>query len=211
MSAPRSFLHTLEAARRGDEAAVNALLEAYYPTVERMAHRALLDETPYRRQGLVSLFSTGDIVQETCRSVMRDLSKFEGTNEASFVCYLTAVVHNRLHDLLRFHRAARRDRRRIEGDRTSFDVGGDAAAPDRHVASSEEAQIFLATLGELPKRERGLLVGKLEHDRTFVELAEELGYPSPDAARKAYHKAHARLLVRLRRHGVRGPDGGATQ
>jgi RNA polymerase sigma factor (sigma-70 family) len=196
------FKTLLDAARRGDSRARERLLERYYPTVERMAHRALLGETPYRRLGLMSLFSTGDIVQETCRAVLRDIDGFVGETESSFVCYLTAVVHHRLHDMLRFHNRARRDRSRVVGAEAAEGERSPAREPVDLAQRSEETSLFLGALERLGAGDRHLVIGRLEHRATFQELADELRLPSAEAARKAFCRAHARLLLALRRVGL---------
>jgi RNA polymerase sigma factor (sigma-70 family) len=202
LSDPFDFSATLAAARRGDREARERLLVRYYPTVERMAHNALLGETPYRRLGLMALFSTGDIVQETCRQVLNNLDDFQGESEASFVSYLTAVVHNRLFDMLRFHHRARRDRNRHTREGELPDSAAHGPGPSRLAAASEEAQLFLATLEGMPPRDRRLLIGRLENGDTFQKLADDLGISSADHARKLFHRAQATLLVRLRRAGL---------
>ena len=66
----------------------------------------------------------------------------------------------------------------------------------------EQHQILRQILASFSHKHQMLLRLRLEEDRGYAEVARELGYASADAARKTFHKIHARLLVRLRAAGV---------
>ena len=93
---PFDFRMILEAARRGDRAATEVLFRRFYPGVERMVHRSLSQDLRSNRPWLNVRFSTGDVVQDVFRSLLRDLSGFEGDTEGTFSWYLAMVVRNRL-------------------------------------------------------------------------------------------------------------------
>lgn len=200
------FPNMLAAARGGDRAALDALCAAHYPTVERIAHRELRVELGASAGNLVALFSTGDVVQDVFRKVLTGLAAIEGITEGEFVNYMATAVRTRLLDLVRFHHAVRRDRRRTTHDTALAERSHDQH-PLRRSALEEQVRIYFSILDGFDARERALLVRRLDGGATFESLADELGFPSPDAARKAFHKLHARLLVRLQRHGVT-PDAG---
>ncbi len=199
------FLADVEAARHGDEAAKNALFDRFYPVVQRIVHRSLAAELRPNRPWLGAMFSTGDVVQEVFLSVLRDLESFEGATEGAFVNYLVAVTKHRVVDAIRFHEAVRRDRRREASTVLEIDTLPDAVTPADAVVSGEEVALFCSALAGLPQREQILLRERVESGTAFPVLAEELGYPSADAARKAFYAAQAKLVVRLRELGV---DGG---
>ena len=111
------FQSALAAARNGDARALDSLFDRFYPQVKRMVHRSLTADLRDKRPWLVSAFSTGDVVQEVFRHVVRDFDSFAGTSEAAFVSYLATLIKNRLVDAIRFHEAVRRDRRRLRPDR----------------------------------------------------------------------------------------------
>lgn len=196
------FPSCIAAARRGDPKALEVLCERYYPAVQRMAHAALRARNGGADPHLVALFSTGDIVQDVFRSVLRNLGSFTGESEGEFVNYLVVSVRTRLVDMLRFHMAVRRDRRRTEPVGESAADFLDERCPDELLSLEEQVQIYYAVLEGTPARQRILLVRRLGGEASFQDLADELDFPSADAARKAYAKAHARLLVELRRRGV---------
>ena len=86
----------------------------------------------------------------------------------------------------------------------SFSLSVDVLSPDPSGDRflDEQVQTYYLVLDDLPSRSRLLLVRRLGGEASFQELADELDFPSADAARKAYAKAHARLLIELRRRGV---------
>lgn len=193
------FQATLAAARNGDSAAMEELFEVFYPRVQRMVHRGLSRDLRSTRPWLTARFSTGDVVQEVFRSLLKDLRGFRGTGEDAFTGYLAMVVRNRLLDAIRFHEAAQRD-----GRRTSPSVGdADAASPHSDPVAdallADEAESFQEVLKTLPETEQLLLRARLEQGARFSDLAEQLGYSSPSAARRAFYAAQAQLVIRLRK------------
>ena len=203
------FQATLAAAQRGDEAALNTLLLHSYPAVQRMVHQSLASSTRRNRPWLAALFSTGDVVQEVFLSVLRDVDSLEGVTETTFVGFLATLVRNRLVDSIRFHEAVRRGAKSAKPmDDDASEAVSKGAAPPEQAARLEEIDQFCRILATTPTRERALLVGRIEHEEPFATLAANLGYPSEDAARKAFYGAQARLLLRLRQAGV---DTGGTR
>ena len=198
---PTTFQKTLQAARAGDRQALEDLCEQFYPTVRSMVHRSLACDLRIKRPWISSLFSTGDVVHEVFQGVLRDLDKVEGQDEEAFAGFLARLVRNRLIDAIRFHEAARRDRRLAAVSLDKVDPASSTRGPSARVAMEEEFSIYLAALEEFSQRERLLLRERMEREESFVLLAELLAYPSPDAARKAFYTLQARLLMKLRKHG----------
>jgi len=200
------FQSALAAARNGDARALDSLFDRFYPQVKRMVHRSLTADLRDKRPWLVSAFSTGDVVQEVFRHVVRDFDSFAGTSEAAFVSYLATLIKNRLVDAIRFHEAVRRDRRRLRPAVDGRDVESGTRQPAERLAAVEDLERFCGVLLSFPTRERTLLRTRLETGGTFAELADSCGYPSADAARKAFYTAQSRLLLRLRAAGVSSQD-----
>lgn len=197
------FRALLAGAARGDREALDALLTCYYPAVQAMVHRALATDLRLKRPWLAAMFSTGDVVQEVFCGVVRDIGSFDGADEGAFVAFLATMVKNRLIDAIRFHEAVRRDQRRaIKLGDSEPDFDGAAPDPAQAVALDEQVQRFLRVVNTFEPRERLLLRDRLDLGVGFRELAEQLGYPSEDAARKAFYAAHAKLVLRLRSAGV---------
>ena len=192
------FHEQLAAARGGDQEALDALFQRFYPRVQRMVHHSLATDLRTNRPWLTARFSTGDVVQEVFRSVLKDLEVFEGRNEHAFVGYLAMIVRNRILDAIRFHEAARRDGRRgsVPAEDSRLPSGEDDPAEAR--ATEEEMRRFHDAVGEFPERERLLLRARFEQAESVQNLAEQLGYTSPSAARRAFYAAQARLALMLR-------------
>lgn len=195
---PRGFQATLEAARQGDGTAVEELFQAFYPRVERMVHLALSRDLRRSRPWLLARFSTGDVVQEVFRGLLRDLTGFRGEGEEAFSGYLAMVVRNRLLDAVRFHEAAQRDGRRTLDAVEESDPAGAENEPLQELATAEELERFHQVLESFEEREQLLLRGRLEQELGFQELADRLGYSSKFAARRAYYSVQALLVIRLR-------------
>lgn len=201
-----AFLDVLERARCGDREARGTLVEQFYPQVRAIVHRSLATDLRNNRPWLLARFSTGDVVQEVFQSVLGDLDAFQGSTERSFAGYLSMLVRNRIIDAIRFHEADRRDGRRSAPGPEDGDHTSGAVAPDGEAARREQRALLFAALAELPERERLLVRARFEDTASFRELAEQLGYGSESAARRAYQTAHARLAVRLARNQPRGGE-----
>lgn len=194
---PTSFHDLIESARQGHKGALDQLFTQFYPVVERLVHKSLARDLHQSRPWLAARFSTGDIVQEVFRSVLRDLPSFAGDNEAAMIGYLTMVVRNRIVDAIRFHEAERRDGRRADSS-DELDPGDQGARDPAQLASAAEELLRLqAALARFPEREQLLLRARFEGQGSFEELAEQLGYGSESAARRAFHAAQARLTIEL--------------
>jgi RNA polymerase sigma factor (sigma-70 family) len=190
------FAQTLAAARKGDRAALDRLLAEVYPQVRELVHAALATDLRRRRPWLTAMFSTGDVVQEVFCGVIRDLDGFEGVHAGAFVRYLATMVKNRLVDAVRFHEARRRDVRRAR-DHVDPDSVGKPVDPSSLAEYQDELIAYTRALATFPQREQVLLRERLHGGQTFKDLASLLGYGSEDAARRAFHAAQARLLLRL--------------
>ena len=198
----------LARARSGASDARNELVARFHDRVAALVHRQLRQRLRPQQHAVLRLLSTGDIVQEVFVDVLRGLDRWEGEREDAFVTLLATLVEHRLLDQVRRSQAARRDVRRV-GDAGPVTVG--AAANERSPATlagnEEQVAIYRDVLATFSDRERALLALRLEDGVEFAELAERLAWPSADAARKAFHTAQAKLLLRLRQ---RGADPGGT-
>jgi RNA polymerase sigma factor (sigma-70 family) len=194
----------LQAARGGDEPARAELVSRFYPRVQALVHGQIQRRLRAGGHGALARMSTGDVVQEVFLEVLRGLDRWEGNDEEAFVGLLVTLVEHRLVDQVRHHQASRRDVRR-QGDAGPVTAGvGTDRTPSMAAAEHEQLAIYREVLCAFPDRERALLSLRIEEQLEFKELAARLAYPSPDAARKAFHSLQARLLLRLRQRGI-GP------
>lgn len=191
------FLETLEKARAGDRGALEVLAERFYPVVEQLVHQRLAADLRRSQPWLSARFSTGDVVHSVFESVLWDLGDFAGRSEEAFVGYLATVVRNRILDALRFHRAAQRDGRKGRPITGEFDIEGLEADPAEFAAATEDAERLLAAIARFEPRVQHLLRARIEGLASFRELAEQLGYGSESAARRAFFEAQARVSLEL--------------
>ncbi len=194
----------------GDRDAQAELIRRFYPQVQQMVHRELERDFRKQHKWILPLFSTGDIVQEVFTGVMQSLDDFEVEDEESFARYLTTLVKHRLVDALRHHEAGRRDARRQVAPPTSAESGGpvDDPTPSIAAAISEQLTAFREVLDTFQMRERTLLELRLVEQEQYADVAQKLGYPTADAARKAFNQAQAKLVVKLKRRGIHPPTLG---
>lgn len=197
-SHPADFRRTLDLAQGGDAEALELLFRHFYPIVQQLVHASLTRDLRAKRPWLASLFSTGDIVQDVFKDTLKDITSFHGASEREFVGFLAALVRNRLIDSIRYHQAALRDRRMLRKLGDGIEPASAAPGPATGLVKEEELEAFQQALSSFPDRERLLLRERLEYGTQFQNIAERLGYPSADSARKAFNVAQARLLIRLR-------------
>lgn len=195
----------LDEARDGDATARGELVSRFYDRVAAMVHRQLQTRLRPQQHALLRQLSTGDFVQEVFVEVLRGLDRWDGDSEEAFTALLATLVEHRIVDQIRRSQAARRDVRR-QGDAGPATVGAAAGSrgPGTRASNHEEVEIYREVLDSFAERERALLSLRLEDGLEFADLAARLAYPSPDAARKAFHSAEARLLLRLRERGIAG-------
>jgi len=193
-------------AQGGDDTALNELLGRYQNRVRYVIRMRM---GPHLRQTVESV----DILQEVLIAAIMGFERFEMRNEASFLNWLAAIAENKIRDAVDFAHAGKRDVRRQRplepvrnvdqsGDHV-FEMAGTGLAPADLVDNAELLELLAECVHELPELQRKAFV--LRH---FVfeapewgAIAEELGSPSPDAARMTWGRATVTLskLIERRR------------
>jgi DNA-directed RNA polymerase specialized sigma24 family protein len=74
-----------------------------------------------------------------------------------------------------------------------------AGSPLEEAIGQEALARYQAALTRLRPEEREAIVARIEMDYSYAELAEVLGKPTPDAARKAAQRALLRLAEEMKR------------
>lgn len=162
--------------------------------VRQLVRQAL---SPALRRRLES----SDIVQDVLMAVHRDGAAQDPERSANFLHWVAGVVRNRIRNLADYHGAQIRSlQREVSSDGVPPEPGAPDAEPISQLALHEEVRHLLEQLAALPEPERQLILLRDFEARSWDEVAELTGHPSPDAARVA----HARLLVRLARDMNRG-------
>jgi RNA polymerase sigma-70 factor (ECF subfamily) len=179
------FSELLKAAREGDEEALAQLYERYGGPVAGAVRKRL--GQPLRRR-----FDTLDLAHSVFAEVIRDLPRFKDRGELAFRHWLYIKVESKVASKLRKHLGRKGERR--EG-RLSAVQPENPDTPSAHAAAIEETERARDIFEALDDDKRTLMKLRLDDGLSFAEIADRLGLPSADAARKRY----ARCLADLRR------------
>ena len=188
-SAPGSSLNLLRKAQAGDGVALERLLERQLPGLYRWARGRL-------PRWARDISDTADLVQETVLHTIRRIGSFDPRHRHALQSYLRQAILNRI----------RNEYRRL-GRRPPPEVLGDSEA-DRHESPlegairSEQDALYHEALARLRVEDRAAIVGRLELNYSYEQLALVLGKPTPDAARVALRRAIVRLAAEMDRAHV---------
>jgi RNA polymerase sigma-70 factor (ECF subfamily) len=171
----------LERARAGEEAARDALFARCLPRLRRWARGRL----PVAARDLVDTF---DIVQDAALSTLRNLAAFTPEGPGAFMAYLREAVQNKIKDQYR------RVSRRPPSDSLDEESPDAGKSPLEQAIGREQLDLYEAALSRLSPADRAALVGRLELQQSYEELAEALGKPTANAARAAFIRALERLI-----------------
>jgi RNA polymerase sigma-70 factor, ECF subfamily len=179
-----STSHLIERARAGDQEAVARLVARHVTPLRRWARGKL---PKWARD----VADTDDLVQDTLLQTFRRLGEFDVRGPGAFQAYLRQAILNRVRDELR------KKSRRPQG--TCLD----GLKVDRRLSPLEEAigheaiERYEHALAALRPDEREAIIGRVEMGYSYEELADVLGKPSPDAARKWAKRALDRLIRQM--------------
>lgn len=169
----------VERAKRGDRAALDALMERYQPRLVRWATGRL---PSYAR----SLLDTSDLVQETLVRTVERLGEIELPNAWSFEGYVRRAVLNRVQDQVRG--ARRRPAAELSENLTAL-----TPSPLELAIGADLAGRYEQALEQLTEEEQRLIHLRIELDFDHQEIAAIVGRGSPDAARMAFQRALRKL------------------
>jgi RNA polymerase sigma-70 factor (ECF subfamily) len=185
-----STFHLLDRANAGDREALDLLFARYLKPLQRWASGRL---PAWARAAA----DTHDLVQDTLLNAFRKIGNFEPKREGAFQAYLRQAVLNRLRDHLR--RVQARPQTEWMADR--HDETG--VSPLEHAIGMEMFERYERALSRLSTDEQEAIIGRVEMENTYDELAKNLGKPSADAARMAVTRALVRLAEEMRRGSQR--------
>jgi RNA polymerase sigma factor (sigma-70 family) len=183
--APEATVDLLARAKRGDRSALELLLERCIPALRRWAHARL----PQSARGMVD---TADMVQDTVLAALRRLDVFEARHQGALQAYLRTAVMNRIRDVIR-----QRDRRPMQGELPE-DLLDEATSPLEQLIGAQNVSFYEAALGRLRSSDREAIVGRIELQYSYEELATVLNKPTANAARVAVARALKRLVDEMR-------------
>jgi RNA polymerase sigma-70 factor (ECF subfamily) len=164
------------AARRGDVAALDALVRATYAETYTLAYRLTGNEDDAR-----------DVVQESYLRAHRGLDRFRG--DAQFTTWLYRITANCASTAVRKRRRTRTEP--LPDDAPVVEVRRDRD-PEGRAASAEDRASVAAALAGLPVRLRQVIVLRDIYDLPHRAIADELGI-SEAAAKVRLHRARRRL------------------
>lgn len=170
--------------------------EGRVSAVEQLFTRLLPDVTRWARGRLPewarSRMDTDDLVQEAFGAVFRRLDRFEPRRNQAIRAYLKQSIRNRICDEVR--RAGK-----VEvSARTDVDPISPQTSPLDEAISSENLRLYRSALDRLDQQDRELIVGRIELDFSYGQLAIATSKPSADAARVAVRRALVRLASEMK-------------
>jgi RNA polymerase sigma-70 factor, ECF subfamily len=174
----------LSLVRQGDRDALERLFARCLPPLRRWARGRL----PAAARGALD---TQDLVQDTVLNSLRRLDRFDSRHEGALQAYLRQAVLNRIRD------EARRFTRRPAAAELTDSYQSDAASPLDIAIGREGVARYEAALQQLRPGDREAIIGRLELQYDYQELAVILGKPNANAARVAVTRALARLMEHL--------------
>ena len=182
-----STFELIERAREGDQDSLDRLMARHLGPLRRFVSGRL----PHWAR---DLSDTDDLVQDTLLRTFKKIEDFEVRGAGALQAYLRQAVMNRLRDELR--RKGRSPAAvEIEGDGLDLVAEG---SPLEEAMGREAFERYQAALTRLRPEEREAIIARVEMDYSYAELAEILGKPTPDAARKAAQRALVRLAEEMR-------------
>jgi RNA polymerase sigma factor (sigma-70 family) len=183
---PESTFHLIERARAGDEQALERLFARHLKPLQRWARGRL---PKWARD----LADTDDLVQDTLVQTFKRIENFEPRHVGALQAYLRQSVLNRIRNELR-----RKGRQPHATDLDGIEVEN-ADSPLEQAIGQEAVERYEGALQRLKPEEREAIIARVEMGYSFEELAEALGKPTPDAARKTAHRALVRLAEEMKR------------
>jgi RNA polymerase sigma-70 factor (ECF subfamily) len=181
-----STVELIARAQHGDRQALNLLFDRHQAPLRRWASGRL---PAWARD----LADTDDLVQDTLLHTLRRLDAFAAQRSGALFAYLRQAVVNRIRDELRRHR------RRPETGQLDENVMAADESPVERAMGRQVTERYERALATLNAGDREAIIARLELGYSYAELAEALGKPSAEAARKAAARALIRLADRMGR------------
>lgn len=181
-----STLELITRARAGDQQAIERLFARHLKPLQRWASGRL-------PRWARDLADTDDLVQDTLLQTFKRIGDFEPRRVGALQAYLRQAIVNRLRDELR--------RKGRGPDSTDLkDIELDATqSPLEEAIGREAVDNYQRALQRLKREEREAIIARVEMGYSYDELAELLGKPTREAARKAAQRALVRLAEEMKR------------
>lgn len=187
---PQSSLNSDELiarAKAGDQGALSALFRRQLGPLRNWARGRL-------PRWARAVTDTADLVQEALLQTFRRLDRFDDRGRGALQAYLRRAIANRVVDEIR--RVARRPIDFDDGE-AGLEHPDEGPSPFDQVLDAEHEKLYKAALATLTEDERQLVVGRLELDYWYEQLALVSNRTTADAARIAVRRAVLKLVQRM--------------
>jgi RNA polymerase sigma factor (sigma-70 family) len=172
-------------ARAGDREAMDRLFDRHLKPLGRWARGRL-------PQWARDLTDTDDLVQDALLQTFKHIDDFEHRGVGALYAYLRQSLINRLRDQLR-----RQGRRPSMAPLDDVEIE-DAESPLERAIGREGIERYQRALERLRPEEREAIIARIEMGYTYPEMAQALGKPTAEAARKAAQRALVRLAEEMK-------------
>jgi RNA polymerase sigma-70 factor (ECF subfamily) len=176
----------IDAARRGDAAALGRALEAFREYLTLVASRGI-------GPGLATKAGASDLVQETFLAAQRGIEGFRGSTQSEWRAWLETILINQLANFRRSYLDTRK--RRTECSLSPGELGGlegilpdSITPPSRQVQRQERDEAIEEAVSRLPEHYREVIRWHHDDGLTFELIGRRLGI-SADGARKLWGRA----------------------
>lgn len=191
----------IQAARRGDNSRLGALLQAYRHRLRRMVEIRMNPDLRARLDG-------SDVVQEALVEATQRIDDYEPREGCSFYLWVRFLAAQKLQQLERAHlgtakRDARRDRHLASGLPGVSSVAlanlllDSGTSPTRAVAREEDRARLLAAIESMDDTDREILALRYFENLSSADAADVLGI-TPNAASVRAVRALRKLTERMR-------------
>ena len=181
-----STFRLIDRARAGDQEALDRLFARHLKPLQRWASGRL---PKWARD----VADTDDLVQHTLLQTFKTIGGFQPHHVGALQAYLRQAVMNRIRDELR-----RKGRRPDSTDLDDLEIAG-GESPLEEAIGREAVERYERALNRLRPEDREAIIAKVEMGYSYEELADALGRPTPEAARKAAQRALVRLAEEMKR------------
>jgi RNA polymerase sigma-70 factor, ECF subfamily len=189
--APEDTIDLLALVKQGDDEARNRLVERCIPPLRRWARGRL----PLAHRGMLE---TADLVQDAVMAAIGKLQAFESRHQGALQAYLRQAVKYRISDLIR------KGKRRPRQTDLNGDVADEQTSPLDRLIGARNVERYEEALAQLRPEDREAIIGRMEMQYSYAELAVVLDKPTAEAARLAVTRAMKQLASRL----AEGPSHG---
>jgi RNA polymerase sigma factor (sigma-70 family) len=179
-----STIHLIARARAGDQEAVERLFARHLGPLRRWTSGRL---PKWARD----LADTDDLVQDTLLRTLKRIGEFDPRGAGALQAYLRQAIVNAVREELR------KKSRRPDGASLDLLEADSRVSPLEQAIGQEALARYEHALARLTVVDREAIIGRIEMGYTYEELAEVLGKPTADAARKAAHRALLRLVEEM--------------